>query len=63
STKMKTLINLLIFIIAAVLVLALTPINVAIVVAKDWRKKGFKKAFQGMADYFRESANRLDCFG
>ncbi|MGQ3578406.1 hypothetical protein, partial [Ornithobacterium rhinotracheale] len=60
---MKTLINLLIFIIAPVLVLALTPINVAIVFAKDWRKKGFKKAFQGMADYFRESAYRWDVFG
>ncbi|UOH77682.1 hypothetical protein MT996_05685 [Ornithobacterium rhinotracheale] len=60
---MKTLINLLIFIIAPVLVLALTPINVAIVFAKDCRKKGFKNAFKGMADYFRESAYRWDVFG
>nr|WP_153851458.1 hypothetical protein [Ornithobacterium rhinotracheale] len=60
---MKTIVNLLIFIIAPVLVLALTPLNVAIVFVKDWRKKGFKKAFQGMADYFRESAYRWDCFG
>ncbi|MRJ09149.1 hypothetical protein EDL99_09800 [Ornithobacterium rhinotracheale] len=49
--------------IAPVLVIALTPLNVAIVFAKDWRKKGFKKAFQGMAGYFRESAYRWDCFG
>ncbi|KGB65730.1 hypothetical protein Q787_10800 [Ornithobacterium rhinotracheale H06-030791] len=48
---------------APVLVLALTPLNVAIVFAKDCRKKGFKTAFQGMADYFRESAYRWDCFG
>ncbi|MGV4448698.1 hypothetical protein ACQ1PN_11945 [Ornithobacterium rhinotracheale] len=57
---MKTLINLLIFLLAPFLVVLLTPINVAIVFAKDWRKEGFKKAFQGMADYFRESAYRWD---
>ncbi|MGV4497538.1 hypothetical protein ACQ1Q9_10750, partial [Ornithobacterium rhinotracheale] len=60
---MKTLINLLIFLLAPFLVVLLTPINVAIVFAKDWRKKGFKSAWKGMAGYFRESAYRWDCFG
>ncbi|MGQ3644376.1 hypothetical protein ACT8O7_07755, partial [Ornithobacterium rhinotracheale] len=60
---MKTIINLLIFIIAPFLVVLLTPINVVLVFAKDWRKKGLKKAWQGMANYFRESAYRWDCFG
>ncbi|MGV4601439.1 hypothetical protein [Ornithobacterium rhinotracheale] len=49
---MKTLINLLIFLLAPFLVVLLTPINVAIVFAKDWRKKGFKSAWKGMAGDF-----------
>ena len=63
---MKTLfnlfINLLLFIIAPVIEWILMPINVAVVFAKDFRKRGFKNALIGISNYFKESAIRKDIY-
>ncbi|MDY3337778.1 hypothetical protein PG279_01130 [Riemerella anatipestifer] len=60
---MKNLIiNLLLFLIAPVLEILLMPINVIIVFANDWRKRGFKNALIGISNYFKESALRKDVY-
>ena len=40
----------------------LMPINVVVVFAKDWRKRGFKNALIGISNYFKESAIRKDIY-
>ena len=63
---MKTLfnlfINLLLFIVAPVIEWILMPINVLVVFAKDFRKRGFKNALIGISNYFKESAIRKDIY-
>ncbi|MRM84499.1 hypothetical protein LEQ04_08395 [Riemerella anatipestifer] len=56
------IINLLLFLIAPILELLLMPINVIIVFAKDWNKRGFKNALIGISNYFKESALRKDIY-
>lgn len=56
------IINFLLFIIAPFLEIALMPVNVAVVFAKDWKNKGFKGALIGISNYFKESAIRKDVY-
>lgn len=64
--NMKTIynlfINLVLFLIAPFLELLLMPVNVAVVFAKDWKKRGFKSALKGISNYFKESAVRKDIY-
>lgn len=55
-------VNLLLFLIAPVLELILMPVNVVVVFAKDWQKRGFKSALKGLSNYFKESAIRKDVY-
>ncbi|EKB58424.1 hypothetical protein [Bergeyella zoohelcum] len=55
-------VNLLLFLIAPVLELVLMPVNVVVVFAKDWQKRGFKSALKGLSNYFKESAIRKDIY-
>lgn len=55
-------VNLLLFLIAPVLELILMPVNVVVVFAKDWQKRGFKSALKGISNYFKESAIRKDVY-
>ena len=48
KTLFNLLINLLLFIIAPVIEWILMPINVLVVFAKDFRKRGFKNALIGI---------------
>lgn len=61
-TFFKFIKNLILFIIAPFFGLFLTPFNVLLVFAKDWRKGGFKYAVNGIGNYFYESAYRTDVF-
>ena len=56
------LINLLLFLVAPVIEWILMPINVVVVFAKDFRKRGFKNALIGISNYFKESAIRKDIY-
>lgn len=61
--KMKKLIlNLLLWLLAPLLDYIFGFINVIIVFVKDWKKRGFKGALFGLANYFKESAVRRDVF-
>lgn len=62
KTLLNLLINLLLFLIAPFLEIVLMPVNVAVVFAKDWKHKGFKRALKGLSNYFKESAIRKDVY-
>ena len=62
KTLFNLMINFLLFLIAPILEFVLMPINVAVVFAKDWRKRGFKNALIGISNYFKESAIRKDIY-
>ena len=62
KTLFNLLINLLLFLIAPVIEWILMPINILIVFAKDFRKRGFKNALIGISNYFKESAIRKDIY-
>ena len=62
KTLFNLMINFLLFLIAPILEFVLMPINVTVVFAKDWRKKGFKNALIGISNYFKESAIRKDIY-
>ena len=62
KTLFNLLINLLLFIVAPVIEWILMPINVVVVFAKDFRKRGFKNALIGISNYFKESAIRKDIY-
>ena len=62
KTLFNLIINLLLFIIAPVIEWILMPINVLVVFAKDFRKRGFKNALIGISNYFKESAIRKDIY-
>ena len=62
KTLFNLLINLLLFIVAPVIEWILMPINVVVVFAKDFRKRGFKNALIGISNYFTESAIRKDIY-
>lgn len=59
---MNLIINFLLFLIAPILEWLLMPLNVAVVFAKDWRNKDFKRALRGLSNYFKESAIRKDIY-
>ncbi|MXV37661.1 hypothetical protein GO491_03050 [Flavobacteriaceae bacterium Ap0902] len=60
---MKALIlNFLLWLIAPILDYLFSIINVPIVFFNDWKKRGFKGALNGLANYFKESAVRRDIF-
>ena len=61
-TFFNLMINILLFIIAPIIELALMPINVLVVFFKDWGNKGFKLALVGISNYFKESAIRKDIY-
>ena len=61
-TFFNLMINLLLFIVAPIIELALMPINVLVVFFKDWKNKGFKLALVGISNYFKESAIRKDIY-
>ena len=62
KTLFNLLTNLLLFIVAPVIEWILMPINVLVVFAKDFRKRGFKNALIGISNYFKESAIRKDIY-
>ena len=62
KTLFNLLINFLLFLIAPFLEIILMPINIAVVFAKDFRKRGFKNALIGISNYFKESAIRKDIY-
>lgn len=62
KTFFNLIINLSLFLIAPALEIVLMPINVAVVFAKDWKKKGIKNALIGLSNYFKESAIRKDIY-
>ena len=62
KTLFNLLINLLLFIVAPMIEWILMPINVLVVFAKDFRKRGFKNALIGISNYFKESAIRKDIY-
>ena len=62
KTLFNLMINFLLFLIAPILEFVLMPINVAVVFAKDWRKRGFKNALIGISNYFKESVIRKDIY-
>lgn len=62
KTFFNLIVNLLLFLIAPVIELALMPINVLVVFFKDWKNKGFMLALVGISNYFKESAIRKDIY-
>ena len=62
KTLFNLMINFLLFLIAPILEFVLMPINVVVVFAKDFRKRGFKNALIGISNYFKESAIRKDIY-
>ena len=62
KTFFKLIVNLLLFLIAPIIELALMPINVLVVFFKDWKNKGFILALIGISNYFKESAIRKDIY-
>ena len=62
KTFFNLIVNLLLFLIAPIIELALMPINVLVVFFKDWKNKGFILALIGISNYFKESAIRKDIY-